>query len=313
MLISIVYHISKNKKTLQKSLEGFLSLAKKYENDVELIIVDDASNYEVFKIAKGLIEEKQAKVKYFYLNENQGYSYTYNLALDYALGKYVWFVGSYVGINTDTINSLMDVLKKDHDVISFNLNEDVNQSRSQEHTELSSEMIINYWESIVNKIISKQFLIDNKISFEPNKWYSALFVFDLFTNFKKWRHLDLSYVNLFVQEHLSYNVYDLLQQIKILQDKFIDQNLYEKYKEEFNYWITGICLHTFIKKIYETHSINVNSKRQIQESNLIIMNALNNSKKYLDAYFYDFYSNDFIKKYENKILEYYLKSKQGIK
>jgi len=89
MLLTIAFYLSKTTHYLKKNFNYFLDLLNQNQKNIELIIIDDASDYNLFKTLKPLIENTNTKIKYFYLNETQGNAYAYNLATKYAHGKYI--------------------------------------------------------------------------------------------------------------------------------------------------------------------------------------------------------------------------------
>ncbi|WP_303924022.1 glycosyltransferase family A protein [Ureaplasma parvum] len=311
MLLTIAFYLSKTTHYLKKNFNYFLDLLNQNQKNIELIIIDDDSDYNLFKTLKPLIENTNAKIKYFYLNETQGNAYAYNLATKYAHGKYIWYLGGHVELNLDASSLLFSVLEKDYDVISFNLNDNVNQNPSSVFDSLNKDILVGLWESVSNKIIALDFIRKNKLAFYNDKWYPALFIYDLFTKFNSWRNVNVNFISNNSGE-VGYNVYDLLQQINELYIRFSNDDLLDLYKDELCYWITGICFHSFLKKIYEIYTININSKKQIKERTMIISHALSNAKKYLETHFANFENNLYVRKFKVNILKYYLKSKQGL-
>lgn len=304
MLLSIIFHVSKNANHLQSNLEGFLDFVIKYPRMVEFILVDDASDSQVLRIVKQTIVPIKHHIKYIYLNHQLGHAYAYNLATKHAKGKYVWYTGSFNVLNKDLEDSLLKQVHEDFDVISFNLADDVNNATTSIHHQLSPEMIVNYWESISNKIINRNWLLENNISFANGKWFPAIFNFALFKSFRSWKHMDACLLANTKQDCVIYNIYDLLQQIKPLYQSFVNNNWKDLYYQELSYWATGICLHTFMRQIYKIYSneeLNKLNKEQIN----IIQNACDNALKYLQTYFFDYASNKYVKKYKNRLFKYF--------
>ncbi|AJQ45216.1 hypothetical protein JM47_01020 [Ureaplasma diversum] len=307
MLLSILFHVSKNANHLQANLSGFLDFVLKHPKQVELILVDDASDSQVLRIVKQTIDPSKHKIKYIYLNHQLGHAYAYNLATKHARGKYVWYTGSFNVLNRDLEDSLLKQVHEDFDVISFNLADDVNKATTAVHTTFSPEMIINYWESISNKIINRAWLVANDISFAYGKWFPALFNFALFKNFKTWKHMDACLLANTKQDCVIYNIYDLLQQIKPLYQAFVNNSWKDVYNQELCYWATGICLHTFMRQIYKIYSNEDVDQIKDKEQLNIIQNACENALKYLQTYFSNYASNKYVKKYQNRLFKYFLK------
>ncbi|WP_051675885.1 glycosyltransferase [Ureaplasma canigenitalium] len=297
---------------LRKNLSLFFQAVAKNKKEIELILIDDASEQNVFKTISTVIDEYNINVRYVYVDQILGYGNAYNIGLQYSNADYVWFVATNHELNLDVLPVLLNALNDGYDIFSFNLNDEIADNESNLHLLLEKQMIVRYCRSISNKIIKKTFILEHNLSFNSVKWYPALYIFNLLTNFQSWRHLNINLLSRQNHSVLIYNIYDLLSQIKLLYALFEKYGLLEQYLDELCFWMTVICLYSFLNSIYESHAINFRNKYKLMEKKKVIQLAIENAVRYLQTYFPDFQNNKYVKLYKTKLLKYYIKAKQGL-
>lgn len=100
--ISIIIPVYKVEQYLPKCVDSIL--AQTYQ-DWELLLIDDGSPDNSGKICDEYAQ-KDKRIRVFH-KENGGVSSARNLGLDYAEGKYIWFVDSDDWIENDAISNLL--------------------------------------------------------------------------------------------------------------------------------------------------------------------------------------------------------------
>lgn len=176
--LSIIVPVYNVKDYLKECLESIL---KAYRGGIEVIVVDDGSTDN-----SGEICEEYAKkydfIKVFH-KENGGLSSARNAGINLAKGKYIWFVDSDDYIEDDSIESIIEKVKADKDIIitnyrnilpsgeSFYLNEfrkdyDLNIKPYKYIEELGN---ISY--AAVRYITKRSLIVDNNIFFKEGIYH----------------------------------------------------------------------------------------------------------------------------------------------
>jgi glycosyltransferase involved in cell wall biosynthesis len=106
--VSILIPVYKAEKYISKCLQSVLS--QTYQN-LEIIIVDDASPDSSMDIAEKLIQQtvNTFDIKILHNEKNQGIATVRNILLDHAKGDFILFVDSDDYIERDAIQSLVDI------------------------------------------------------------------------------------------------------------------------------------------------------------------------------------------------------------
>lgn len=109
--VSILIPVYKAEKYIERCLQTVLS--QTYKN-LEIIIVDDASPDSSMAIAEKLIQQaaNTFDIKILHNKKNQGIATVRNMLLDNATGDYILFVDSDDYIETDAIESLVNIADK---------------------------------------------------------------------------------------------------------------------------------------------------------------------------------------------------------
>lgn len=148
--ISIIIPIYNVESYLKKTLESVIHQSKK---DFELIVVDDGSKDSSLHVANEMLEKSNINFKIF-SHSNRGVGYTRNFGIKQAQGKYVYFLDGDDIIESNTIEILINYIKKDFDIILF-------QYKYKDKISIMEKKFLNY--SISGKEIIKLFCL-NKVS-----------------------------------------------------------------------------------------------------------------------------------------------------
>lgn len=142
-----------------KYLSTLLShLKEQMTKEVEVIVIDDASNDE----SQTILKEYEDIFKIYINEENKYNSYTRNVGLLHSEGKYVTFIDSDDDIVPDFVSAIFDNIKSNHDGYFFDYNV-VNVHNSGDVEKGYNTMV---W----SKVYRKKVLDDNKIEFDVKKF-----------------------------------------------------------------------------------------------------------------------------------------------
>jgi glycosyltransferase involved in cell wall biosynthesis len=169
--------------------ECLMSLWNQDYHNLEIIIIDDASTDKTIEIACPVIEKLKQKypVQFYRQPENQGVSAARNLGIMQSAGEYLFFVDSDDTLPAGALSSLVAVLSEQGqinppggiDFITGNYirrdnkpvqkNEILHFNNDNHKAVLKAYMENKYNMHVWGKLISKEFLIQNNIFFEPRR------------------------------------------------------------------------------------------------------------------------------------------------
>jgi len=182
MNLTIYYHVYRNSKNLEKSLNCIIN--QKCKN-FEFILVDDCAYPKSKEIIKNLKIDQFPNFKYINNSQNVGHSYSFNLGLNVAEGKFIYYMGSNINLNenfTKIINDLIDA-NKSVDILSFG-----KLFKSKEETiqfeKINEKMYSLLTQNLKNKIFNVQYLKQNDLHLNNSKYYPLIFEMEIFNSFK---------------------------------------------------------------------------------------------------------------------------------
>lgn len=108
--VSILIPVYKTEKYITKCIQSILGQTY---NDLEIVIVDDASPDSSMDIVEHLIstETKHYDIKIIHNEKNQGIASVRNKLLEYATGDYIFFVDSDDYLETNAVESLVKIIE----------------------------------------------------------------------------------------------------------------------------------------------------------------------------------------------------------
>lgn len=89
--LSILIPVYNVEEYLEECLQSIL---RQWQEGIEILMVDDASSDNSFKLAQDIAKTAPTAIKVYCNRENEGVSNTRQFLLDKAQGKYIWFVDS---------------------------------------------------------------------------------------------------------------------------------------------------------------------------------------------------------------------------
>lgn len=112
----------------------------KFNNEIEVIIVDDGSTDNSNPITKKFIEKNNTSNFYIYKKNNGGVSSARNYGMKYAVGNYIWFVDSDDLIFPKCLDNLLNtIINSNSDILLFD-----NISGFRDHLDFTIKNNIKY-------------------------------------------------------------------------------------------------------------------------------------------------------------------------
>lgn len=247
------------------------SLVNQTMQDIEIIIVNDGSKDNSQKIIDEYAEKYPNKIKKFF-QENRGQASARNFGMKVASGEFIGFVDGDDYIELDTYQKVYDfATKNDFDIVSFNFWEEKENEKwkSSYYKFTNCEDNIKYVlneTSAWNKIIRKELIVKNNISFLENYIYEDLELIPrlvLYTN--KIGFLDNEYLYHYVIHEKStmrqkeYN--PKLESIFFVMDSIKNNFQDTKYAEELEFIFIEHLLHGAVLRYLEYQEGNKDIER----------------------------------------------------
>ena len=140
--LSIAIPTFNGAETIRETMDSIVS---QLEDGVEIVVSDNASTDGTAEI----VREYQAKypvIRYFCNDENFGVDRNFDLAVQRAAGKYVWFFGDDDKMCSGGIQKVLDVLSNDLDIAHIFVN---CQMMSPDMTICYKERVINFEQDLI--------------------------------------------------------------------------------------------------------------------------------------------------------------------
>lgn len=157
--ISILVPVYNAENQIEKCLNSIIG--QTYNEDIEIIIVNDGSTDNSENIIKKYIQQNQkSNIIKYYSKENEGIAETRNFAIDKASAEYILFVDSDDYLDKYTIEKLKPYIEKNIDLIKFKLQKVNEEGKVLEKIEgpIFEETT---GEEAFNKMYCKDILIDS--------------------------------------------------------------------------------------------------------------------------------------------------------
>ena len=171
---SIIIPCYNSYKKMEKCLE---MLEKQTFNDFELIIVDDCSKDDSFKLLNEYKEKSNMCIKLLKNNENRGAGYTRNVGIQNSSGEYLLFIDSDDFISSDTLeiaflnlnNNKVDCFVFDYLKCGKNKQKIVDMIPNEQHGFVDRDIVFKYIKGCTcGKIYKRNIIIDNNILFSDS-------------------------------------------------------------------------------------------------------------------------------------------------
>lgn len=222
-------------KYIERCITSCLSQDIPY-SDYEVIVVDDGSTDNGYKVVKNICEEYN-NVKLIF-QENKGLSGARNTGLEYARGEYIWFIDSDDWIKNKCLSSLLELIKKGAlDILEFNYTyasimdrEKMTYSTDSFMNNIITEKVVSgksfleyfgYVISVTTKIIRKSLFVENNLCF-PIGVFSEdnIIAFDLMLTCSKYYKVNTAIYYYFQRTDSITNNRDNSHLIKYAKDQW---------------------------------------------------------------------------------------------
>lgn len=182
MIISVIIPIYNVEKYIQRCLESVIA-QECVEFDIECILVDDCSVDKSMVIAKDIIDHYDGPISFRLLSnsENQGPSVSRNNGLMNANGAYILFLDSDDYLSKNCLSCLYKEINQYGCVVDMVVGNSYNYISGHYWVKGNVPFLLLYHSDIMrrflrvelptmawNKLIRRQFLLDNHISFLPH-------------------------------------------------------------------------------------------------------------------------------------------------
>ncbi|MGL4853604.1 MAG: glycosyltransferase family 2 protein [Phocaeicola sp.] len=173
--VSIIIPVYNVEPYIERCIKSVLS--QNFPN-IEMVLVDDCSPDNSMKIAQKVIEESNfgGTVKLVSHKINGGLSAARNTGINASSGDYLYFLDSDDAISDDCITLLVESIGNCDFAIgnykALNTKKEYPTLKLQDRVEIRGESVLNsylngeWYMMAVNKLVSKKFLIENKLFFE---------------------------------------------------------------------------------------------------------------------------------------------------
>lgn len=300
--VSIIIPAYNIENYIERCLESCIN--QSFEN-IEIIVVDDGSKDNTKQIIRNY-ELKDLRIKVI-TTSNKGVNNARKEGLNNSIGDYILFLDGDDYLSKDAIEKCYNIAKdNDYDIIQFNYilkysngqqqlpwdNNFYNENAGQvfddyKYLDLLFNTKCNF--SIWSKFIRKEFMVKNNIELLSNSSYGEdlAFVYDLAMNKPKVYILNENLYYYYQREGSLSNKFsekslDINKSIDHIRCQLINNNLFFKYREEFNYLAYKHIY--YIRKDY-IYSGNVLSKQMFNNwKKLNIKINYKNNKYYSELY-----------------------------
>ena len=204
MLLSICIPTYNRPESLRNCLN---SISKQNLKNFEVCISDNASKFDLNKIIKPF--KKKLRIKFARNKKNQGFAMNVLNVSKMATGKYIWFLGDDDLVTNNSINHLLNLIKKNKDINFFWINSyylDVSFLKKypspfdikhlpknlKKHSPLKKDRILNFFELIDHRLCFDYLLGFYVNCFNRKMWNKNLHVLNLknMKDTRVWSNLD---------------------------------------------------------------------------------------------------------------------------
>lgn len=308
-MITLVLYLNQNSSSLDLCLS---QLAKLDSSKSHVLIYLDSKSPELCATIENFFSNKYSNFTLIKNYTQLGQAFCYNNAIDLAKTNYIMFMNFNSILADNFLVSIEDSLNNNYDVVSI---ESTNPSifynlLSSEYTEVNQELILGISnKEIFNKIYNVEFLKNNEIVFNDNKWYPDYFNLQVLLTFKMWKNiLNTPLITFKKHKDVDFNLYDLLFQLKKMDNLINNSTLLPEFGFELEYWFVYIAKYKFLSKIDEKYPLEKNSSKLISLKNKEIRKlATKNVLKNLKLFCKNLNKNPYYKNFK-KIIDTYSKS-----
>lgn len=245
--VSIIIPAYNTSKFIERCLDSILC---SITDEFEIIVIDDASTDDTFKI---LQDKYNNKIVLLHNDINSGVSYSRNKGIRIAKGQYIVFVDSDDYVSNDYCNVILSVInsKENFDIVIYNFYNSKIKKRKFPPKRINQLLFLfenDLFGWTWNKIVKKEILLKNKITFDENLKIceDQLFYMNYFEFVSKIIFLEKPLYFYYQRPNsaMSAKYSDDVRQLVYMQKKefFIKENLFE---------------HRLGKKVFADYCLNI--------------------------------------------------------
>ena len=112
MIFSVIIAAYNSEKWIEESINSIIKQDLDFKDNIEIIVVDDASTDNTQLICKKFIDNYPNNFKYIKNEKNKGPSFSRNIGLSYAKGEYINFLDSDDTLSKNTLKDVLNFFKK---------------------------------------------------------------------------------------------------------------------------------------------------------------------------------------------------------
>lgn len=249
--VSVIVPVYNTEKYLNKCLNSLVNQSLK---EIEIILVNDCSTDNSLTILNDYKNKYPEKITVINLKENKGPGGARNEGISVANGEYLGFVDSDDDVSVKMFEELYKIaFETDSDIVDCkyyneSLNENILTTDKSALGDLTLEKrreLFIHAGFIFSKIIKRDIIINNNIKFREKVAYEdtdfirtvifyckKISISDLILYYHRYNETSLTN-----QNDLNIQIYQKIDAVKFLVNKFKNLNAYDDYKEEIIYFI----------------------------------------------------------------------------
>lgn len=292
-LISIIIPVYNVEKYLRQCLD---SIVNQTCHNFEVICINDGSTDGCFEI----LQEYEQEYNFFklYSQENKGLGATWNIGIGYASGNYIYFVDSDDYIESNLIEEVSKIIKKNEklDIVRF---------RGSSFSSVTGEWIehpyinMKYFpEDLFNKVVSLDMIIDRKTTLPVNSWLGLCRREFVINN-------NIKFDNLKCSNDVAFFYCTLAKAQKI----YISDKTFINYRRNRENNLTSKRATNFSCNLYNFETIkNFTQNLPTRQKNYLLqMDLIHNVFYWFKAYFFTKYGKNNYKMFQNFLKKLSLK------
>ncbi len=239
--VSVIVPVYNKEKELEKCLD---SLVQQTLEEIEIIVVDDASTDGSRKIIEQYQKKYPTKIKAYFNEVNQQIGKTRNRGLKEATGKYVGFVDGDDFVKPEMYQAYfefaeqnnLDIVTGFYDKVSKTTTRFENPVFPISNIKERPNLLLEIDYGPCNKIFKRSLIEEHQICFEENLKYEDMpFVAKALCYAQKVGHIEESYYGYYIHEEsetttIDSHVYDMFQimdQVQKLYEQVVDKEYIE--------------------------------------------------------------------------------------
>ena len=240
---------------LSKCLDSLVNQTLK---EIEIIVVNDGSPDESWKIIDKYAKEYPEKIK-AYKKENGGLSDARNYGIKKATGEYIAFVDSDDYVDTEMYKKMYNKAKSGNfDMVVCDLNYVYNDKIVRAYSNILSDTtnikkaMLNIYPAAWNKIFKRRFF--ENIEFKKKVWFEDVeFLYRLLPKIKTIGVVNEPFYQYLQREgsitkKQDMRIYNYIDNLNGLVTYYNDNKLYDEYKKELEFVYVRYMYATFIKQ-----------------------------------------------------------------